>query len=155
LPHFALIDAAREEMIYPLIQQEAVFQSLFGGKLAPELVPVAPYIVRLDPGTRFTQAFQQRGWVNKWGITCHAAAKLPDVRRQLRRNIEAILPDGTVTLFRFYDPRVFVPFITGSSAEELGPWFGPIDAYWAPHPTSGATMQYMLQDGALTAHQIC
>lgn len=143
MPHYALIDAARDPQILTLLRQEAEYRCLFGGTLDPEVEKVAPYIVRLDPGSNFPKILQGYGWVNHWGITCHAPARIMDVRRQLRRNLEVRLPLGEVSLFRFYDPRVWVPFMLASSgAAELDPWFDPIDAYWAPHPKTGATMHF-------------
>ncbi|MEL6521429.1 MAG: DUF4123 domain-containing protein [Pseudomonadota bacterium] len=151
MPHFALVDAARDPMIYPMVRDEAQSQCLFGGKIDPVMNDVVPYIVRLDPGSRFRQALEGYGWANYWGITCYAPERMLNVRRELRKNLQARLPDGRAVLFRFYDPRVWVPFITSSSGEELDPWFDLIETYWAPHPKTGATMMFTREDGALVA----
>jgi hypothetical protein len=143
MPHYALIDAARDARILPLIQQEAHWKCLFGGEPKPEIAPKAPYIVRLDPGRPLTRIMQEHGWLNQWGITCHARADLHATRKALRLNLEAVLPpDGRVALFRFYDPRVFVPFIEATSGGDLDAWFDPIDAWWARNDKTGATMKY-------------
>ena len=151
MPHYALIDAARDPQSYPLLRDEAQVQSLFGGTIDPEMRDVVPYIVRLDPASPFRRAFEQQGWTDHWGITCYAPAKLVNVRRELRKNIQVRLPDSRVVLFRFYDPRVWVPFITSSSGDELNPWFDLIESYWAPHPKTGATMKFTREDGTLIA----
>ena len=151
MPHFALIDAARDPSIANLVRQEKAWQCMFGGNLDPAVEAVAPYIVRLDPGSNFTNILQTHGWTNAWGITCHAAAKMVDVRRKLRQNLEVVMPLGETGLFRFYDPRVFVPFISASAPHELEPWFDPIDAYWAPHPKTGATMVFTIENGHISA----
>ncbi|MBM7066854.1 DUF4123 domain-containing protein [Actibacterium sp. 188UL27-1] len=151
MPHFALIDAARDPKIYPMLQGEKQVQSLFGGRIDPHMQDVVPYILRLDPASPFRRALEEYGWVNHWGITCYAPAKMVNVRRELRKNMQARLPDSQVALFRFYDPRVWVPFITSSSGAELNPWFDLIESYWAPHPKTGATMKFTCEDGALIA----
>ena len=142
MPHFALIDTARDSRLLPMIQQEAQWRCMFGGEVAPEVMAVAPFIVRLDPGRPFTKALQTQGWTDHWGITCHAAASLIDTRRMLRRNLEAMTPSGQNLLFRFYDPRVFVPFIEVATPADLDPWFDPVDMYWARNAKTGATMKY-------------
>lgn len=151
MPHFALIDAARDDSILPLIQQEKSYRCLFGGDLEPEVEKVAPYIVQLDRNSQFPNVLQTHGWVNNWGITCHASAPLMTVRRKLRQSLEAVLPTGEVALFRFYDPRVWVPFIMASKGSELDPWFDPIDSYWARHPKSGATLHFSRNGDAVNA----
>ena len=143
MPHYALIDAARDPRILPMIQQEERWRCLFAADVRPEIAPKAPYIVRLDPGRAFTDTFRQYGWLNHWGITCHAPADLYHTRKALRPNLEAMLPGtGETVLFRFYDPRVFVPFMEASGPGDLDAWFDPVDAWWARHPRTGATMKY-------------
>ena len=141
MPHFALIDAARDDAIYNLLSREPGAESLFAGTLDPELARAAPYIVELRPESPFRDALQSYGWPRAWGITCHSTAERAATRRTLRRNMQAMLPSGRVGLFRFYDPRVWLPFISASQGAELDPWFDPITDYWAPHPRSGATLQ--------------
>lgn len=143
MPHYALVDAARDKRILPMIKGEERWKCLLGGTPQDDVAERAPYIVRLDPGRQFTKIMQQYGWANAWGITCHAPADLHTTRKALRLNLEAVLPpDGRIALFRFYDPRVFVPFIEATGPGELDPWFDPMDAYWAPNPKTGATMKY-------------
>ena len=70
------------------------------------------------------------------------------VRRQVRRPLQALLPDGQVALFRFYDPRVFAPFLEAASGEGLDPWFGPVTDWWAP-VEGGGTRRYRREGAAL------
>ena len=66
------------------------------------------------------------------------------VRKQVRRSLQAMLPDGQVALFRFYDPRVFVPFLDAATGADLDPWFGPVTDWWAPvaGANGGTTRRY-------------
>lgn len=154
MPHFALIDAARDPMILPLLEQEAQWACLFGGNVPAEVRPKAPYILRLDPGSPFRKTLEGTGWAKHWGITCHAPERLLNVRRELRKNMQARLPAGEVVLFRFYDPRVFVPFLQATEGEALDPWFGLIDTWWAPHPRTGATMKFTRDGEALAVETV-
>ena len=155
MPHYALIDAARDPRILPMLKQEARWRCMFAADVRPEIAPKAPYIVRLDPGSPFTNTFRQYGWINAWGVTCHAPADLHATRKALRPNLEAMMPgSGKTVLFRFYDPRVFVPFIEACTPGDLGPWFDPVDAWWAPHPRSGATMKYTLGPEGLVVETV-
>ncbi|MBT0956404.1 DUF4123 domain-containing protein [Alphaproteobacteria bacterium KMM 3653] len=155
MPRYALIDAARDPRLYALIQTEPDAACLFGGVIDPVLAPAAPYILPIRPQTRFKQAFQAHGWLALWGISCFADAPLMEVRRQLRKSLQAILPDGRVGLFRFYDPRVFVPMMQAASDADIAPWFGPITDYWSPHPETGATLRFLRSgDGTLRTQEM-
>lgn len=140
MPHYALIDCAADPALYPMILREAAYKCLFSGAIDPDLISVTPHIVLLEDGSPLHQALLGQGWAQNWGIVCAAQASLFDVRRALRGNLQAMLPDGKVVLFRFYDPRVFKPFIEACAPAELGAWFDPISDYWVP--SEGGTLWY-------------
>ena len=155
MPHYALLDAARDPRLPDLIRGEAAWRSMFGASVDARVQEKGPFIVRLDPGRPLTRILQQHGWVNHWGITCHARADLHATRRALRPNLEAVLPpDGRIVLFRYYDPRVFVPFIEATEGEGLDPWFDPVDAWWARNEKTGATMKYTRGPQGLVAETV-
>ncbi|QDC10746.1 DUF4123 domain-containing protein [Oceanicola sp. D3] len=146
MPRYALIDAARSPNIWPLVQSEPEARSLFGGKIAPALAAAAPWIVPIRPGTAFKQAFQTEGWGDFWGIACFSPAPLREVRHSLRKCQQVMLPTGQPVLFRYYDPRVFVPMMRMADEGDIGPWFARVTDFWAPDPDSGATIRF-LRDG--------
>jgi len=149
MPVYALIDCAMDPALYPLIRAEPQQQSLFSGTLSPELIGATPHILRLERDGPFLRALQGGGWAAGWGMICAAGAPLAEVRRQVRRPLQAMLPDGQVALFRFYDPRVFVPFIEATSGAGLDPWFGPVTDWWAPVAgRSGTTTRRYRREGA-------
>jgi hypothetical protein len=59
------------------------------------------------------------------------------------------LPDGTVAQFRFYDPRVFVPYMLSCTPEELAPWFGGVSAFLAENRETGGYHEFALDGGRL------
>lgn len=150
MPLYGLIDCAADERIFPVLARERIQRSLFGGPIDEELLPATPHIVQLDEGSPFRQAFQSDGWTANWGIICQSEMKLMDVRRKLRRNLQAMLPDGTVCLFRFYDPRVWRSYIPVAEGEDLASWFDGIDCYWAPGTLGKGMLSYRLDGGVLS-----
>jgi len=111
MPLYGIIDAAHDPRIHLAIKAEEQWKSLFGGPIDPDLLPFTPHIVRLDDHGQFKGIFQRHGWDLNWGLVCWSSVSLMDVRRVLRRNLQAMLPDGRAVLFRFYDPRVWRPYI--------------------------------------------
>jgi len=58
------------------------------------------------------------------------------------------LPDGTVALFRFYDPRVFNSYVAACTAEERSPWFKDVSRYLV-QADDGVRHTYQLHEGQL------
>ena len=140
MPHYALIDCAADPALYPMILREVAYKCLFAGAVDPDLISASPHIVQLESGSVLHRELMGQGWARNWGIVCASEASLWDVRRQLRGNLQVMLPDGQVVLFRFYDPRVFVPYIEACEAKDLGSWFGQISDYWVP--SEGGTLRF-------------
>ena len=134
MPHYALIDCAVDPALFPMVAKEAQYKCLFAGALDPALIAAAPYIVRLDQGSALHKALLGPGWSAHWGMIVASPADLMTVRKALRENLQVMLPDHKVVLFRFYDPRVFVPYIEACADAELDPWFDPVTDYWAAGP---------------------
>ncbi len=68
---YGLLDAARNEGIYPQLREHApAALSLFQGSRARELALVAPYLVHLTPKELFTDWFLQNGWGYMWVFLC-------------------------------------------------------------------------------------
>mgnify|MGYP005852756099 CR=1 FL=1 len=135
--HFAVVDAARDPAITTLLATAPETACLFSGPLPPVLAAAAPWLVSLEAPSAFRDRFEGAGWQRGWGIVCAADATTAAVRKQLRQFLLASLPDGTAVLFRFYDPRVFVPFMEAAEPPALDAWFGPVTDYWSPAPDGG------------------
>src|ERR1700761_1332141 len=68
---YAILDAARDERIYPGLHQLADTEeivSLYQGPTASELASVAPYLVCLGTSDRVFDWIWQEGWGESWGI---------------------------------------------------------------------------------------
>lgn len=148
MPLYALIDCAQHPGLYPSIAAEPVQQCLLSGTVDPVLIAQAPHILRLDEGSAFAAAFRAEGWHRNWGIVCASPTKLLDLRRALRSFLQRRMPDGRPGLFRFYDPRVFVPHLDACRPEERRVWFGPATDFWAPF--QGETVHYALGTQGVT-----
>ena len=104
---YGIVDAAQDPVLHELVRTCPERACLFAGPLKPPLDMVAPYLVRLDADAGLTQAWHREGWGRNWGILCISDSPLEALRRHFRRFLQAMLPDGDIVLFRFYDPRVF------------------------------------------------
>ena len=149
MPLYALIDCAQDDRLYPLLEQEAEAMCLFGGPPDPVLWPVAPHLVRLEEGAALQALMRGEGWHANWGLVCWADCDLKTLRRKLRPMMQAMLPDGRVVLFRFYDPRVWCPYLPTCTGADLACWFDGVSYWWAPDPETGNTLRFSCPGGAL------
>lgn len=101
--------------------------SLYRGGPEESYWDIAPYLVNLD-----RVVFD---WLRLhashagWGVFLASKADLSTLRQHLRHFLRVQEPQGTVWTFRFYDPRVLVPFLSVCSEPELSTFFGPVSAY--------------------------
>lgn len=126
---YGIVDGARDHRLHALATATSEHACLFAGKLEPSLERAAPFLVRLDSGSRLLAAWRSEGWGNAWGILCISSASLGELRRHFRRFLQARLPDGRTVLFRFYDPRVFRAHLPACSTETLAAWFACVDEF--------------------------
>jgi hypothetical protein len=125
------------------------FECLYAGEIKPDLAEVAPYLVRLQPDSEFTQWVLGQGWGNHWGIFAISAAGLREMRHHFRRFLTVHDPSGKPLLFRYYDPRVLRTYLPTCNAEELGVLFGPLTCYLLEGETPEVLLRFELASGAL------
>lgn len=128
---FALVDGAQDPGLYPLVQRCADHACLFSGTIAPSMAPACPYLVRLDEREPLLPTWREHGAGRNWGMLVESDLPLEALRRHLRHFTTAKLPDGQVVLFRFYDPRVFVSYLTSAPAEQAASWFEGVRQFMA------------------------
>jgi hypothetical protein len=127
---FAILDAARDDAVYPaILAADCDWCCLYRGDAAVTMAEVAPYLVALDPASRFTPWLLEQGWGKAWGVFLTATVKMEALRAHFRRFIMAQLPDGRSVYFRFYDPRVLRVYLPTCTDEERKAIFGPVERY--------------------------
>ncbi len=145
---YAVIDGAQDEKLLGLIERCATRTCLFAGDMSRTLAAAAPWLVRIDPGEPLLPIWGEHGVGRNWGIQCESPLAIDALRKLLRRFLQAKLPDGTVALFRFYDPRVFATYIAAATPEERTPWFTDVGRYVVEKP-DGGEHDFRLRDGRL------
>ncbi len=147
---FALVDAAREPHVYPLIRRSKLdHRCLFLGKVHPRLARAAPYLIHLGQRSPFTRELLAAGWGRSWGIFVRSAVILQDLRRHFRRFLQVRDEEGRKLFFRFYDPRVLRVYLPTCNRGELEYVFGPVDAYLLEDAEGRRLLRYSLERGRL------
>ncbi|MDD5763425.1 MAG: DUF4123 domain-containing protein [bacterium] len=127
---YALLDAARDESIYPKIVDSGVESTcLYRGEKARTLAWVAPYLVELHPEDPFTEWLLENGWGKCWGVFVGSAATLSELKRHFRAFLMVYDEGNNPLYFRYYDPRVLRVYLPTCNAEELAIVFGPVNSY--------------------------
>jgi hypothetical protein len=144
---YAVIDTARDERLYPLVMQASDRACLFGGEVAEPLNRAAPYLVDLKPQEPLFRAWRDEGYGQSWGIMLRSQLPLGALRLHLKHFLVARLPDGMVAQFRFYDPRVFGPYLSSCTADELASWFGGVSVFLVERLEGGGFHEFSF-DGA-------
>jgi hypothetical protein len=134
---YAVLDGARNDRIYSTIVSSDVrhrcllagHELLYWGNLPDVLASAAPHIIRLPLGEPVARWLMEEGWGDNWGIYFLSAAKLDELLRHFRRFVMAQDESGRRFYFRFYDPRVFRPYIPTCKPNELEMIFGPIERF--------------------------
>ncbi|MFY7874650.1 MAG: DUF4123 domain-containing protein [Pirellula sp.] len=131
---FALLDACDEPLIpaklVSLSREDSA--SLYKGAAEHDFCCVAPYLARVNKSLI--------DWIDEnisgtpWGyfFTVPNNATLSGIRTHFRRFLEVKDPSGVKLYFRFYDPRVLLPFLRGCTPVERSVFFGPIEEFYLP-----------------------
>ena len=147
---YAILDGASvEELLDRLHRYEPEFICLYRGELEPDLVHVAPYLVRLKRQSAFTDWILETGWGNHWGIFAVAPSGLTVMRQHFRRFLTVHDSQGSPMLFRYYDPRVLRSYLPTCNPQELGEMFGPVLHYVLEGETPSELLRFQFAAGAL------
>jgi hypothetical protein len=130
---YAVVDGANcpdlLDKLYDPDSPPAEFACLYSGDLGPDMAEVAPYLVKLDPSSPFTDWLVREGWGHAWCIYLACPFDLRTVRRHLRTFLMVYDPDGKPMYFRYYDPRVLRVYLPTCNAEETKLVFGPLRSF--------------------------
>jgi hypothetical protein len=121
---FAVLDAAKDDRVLELLPRSGEdFESLYDGVRGEALAEVAPYLVRLPPGSPLLERLVLEGWGDAWGIYLTWPGPMKELRRHLRRFLMVIDDETTQRMyFRYYDPRALRkiwPVFSRMQADEM------------------------------------
>jgi hypothetical protein len=149
-PVFALLDgASAPNLVKNLYQHEPEYCCLYRGELEPDMATVAPYLVRLEAESQFTELVLGEGWGAHWGSFVVSPANLRSLRDHFRAFHTVELPDQRTVLFRYYDPRVLRNFLPVCNAAELATFYGPVQKYIVEGETPESGIKFSLAGAAL------
>jgi hypothetical protein len=128
---FAILDGASvpDLLDHLYARRRPEFICLYRGDLEPDMAEVAPYLVRLEPKSPFTEWLLQEGWGWHWGIFARARADIKTMRRHLRGFLMVQGPLEHQLYFRYYDPRVLPLFLPTCDTSQLKRVFGPVACF--------------------------
>ncbi len=130
---YALLDAARSPRVLELLTDSVdEHRSLFEGLGGVSLWRVAPYLVKLEPGSSgLFERLLAEGWGRSWGIYVVSGAGFGELRRRFRRHLRVEDPDRRPMYFRLYDPRVLRRFLPMCSERQVEELFADVSTYVA------------------------
>jgi hypothetical protein len=180
---FAILDGASVgDLLSPLYEHQPEFECLYPGEVQPDIAEVAPYLVRLAPGSPFTAWVIAEGWGNHWGVFAlfvdrrraerrkqvvqnvterrrkdrrerEAPPEMSDMKRHFRRLLVVHDSMGKPLYFRYYDPRVLRVYLPTCNSTELTTLFGPFAYFLLEGGDTTTALQFALHDGGLTQSQ--
>jgi hypothetical protein len=151
---WAILDAARDERIYPALKfSKLEYISLYAGRLPDALLRAAPYIIELAPGYSFTRPLLEMGWGNSWGVFL----RIEDARN-LRHHLRGLLrvqdESGRMLVFRYYDPRVLRAYLPTCTTDELATVFGPISSFVVEDAGGEGLIEFDFDGKRLRVHRV-
>jgi hypothetical protein len=152
---WAILDCARDERICYAVEQAGLDQCcLFTDRIPQEFKLVAPHLVKLDPGHRFTRRVLDEGWNAHWGVFLQAKMDLNKLRLHLKQFLRVRDEQGHRLYFRFYDPRVLRVYLPTCTPEELQVFYGPITRFIMAGEDPSSLMEFSLQETKLKERHI-
>lgn len=122
---------------------------LYRGELSDEMIHVAPYMVLLERDSDFCNWLFSECWGKHWGVFAQSPLSPGGMRRHLRSILTVDDDAGNPMLFRYYDPRVIVPFLVTCSIDELNLIFGEIKYFFAESFDKSEICRMHVANGAL------
>jgi hypothetical protein len=146
----AVLDAARDERIFPAVEASMLDKScLYAGRLPMAVQEVAPYLVVLEREDKLTEFLLEEGWGQSWGIYLRTEIPLPTLRRHFRGLLKVKDQQGRHLIFRWYDPRVLRVFLPTCLPDELRTVFGPVENFYMEGQDPSTLLEYRSESGML------
>lgn len=130
------------------------FVCLYRGDLKPDIAEVAPYLVKLNAKSSFTDWILTEAWGNHWGIFAISPADMTAMRKHFRTFLFVKNPEGKQVYFRYYDPRVLRIYLPACNAREVEFVFGPATSYLLEGDNQAILQRYTRDHGSLDIEKI-
>lgn len=149
---YAVLDGATVRQLPDMLEEEdaehASLQAVDSND--PIELTRAAYLTRVERFSRLGDWLASEGWGRSWGIfaMCRAGTDFDDVLRHFRELMQVRLPDGRIVFFRFYDPRVWRPFLPTCDATQLKQLFAEPVLYGCESEDGGAVLIDSVKNGA-------
>jgi len=155
LQRYAILDAARNDKIYPkLLETNVPAVCLFRGDKARELAHVAPYLVELDPQGTFTRWLLETGWGKSWGIFAVSSDRLDQLKHHFRSLLTVYDEEGNSLFFRYYDPRVLRVYLPTCNAGEIKTVFGPVGSFVLEDADPSFFLRFLSDNGNVRVEKV-
>ena len=147
---YAVLDGASvPHLPNHLHEMGARHSCLYRGELSDEMTHVALYMILLERDSVFCNWLFAECWGKHWGIFAQSPLSPGRMRRQLRTILTVDDDLGNPMLFRYYDPRVLVPFLVTCTIDELNFIFGQIKYFFAESFDKSEICRMHIANGAL------
>ncbi len=123
---YGIVDAAIDDGLYDVLQAEpesSEVTCLYDGAPAIRYARYAPYLLKLHDGSPLFERWLDEGWMAHWGIFLSSRAAPADLKRHLKKFLQATDPHKRTVWVRFYDPRVLPHWLQGLHPGHLADWF--------------------------------
>ncbi len=151
---YAILDAARDEQVYRLIQSSRLpWVCLYSGNLPISLAKAAPYLLKLEKKHSTTNTILDRGWGQSWGVFLRSAAELNQLRKHFHSFLMVEDEGGRRLVFRYYDPRVFRVYLPTCRPNELQTVFGPVKQFFVEAEEPTCLLEFRLNQERLITEQ--
>lgn len=106
------------------------YDCLLPGALSPAQREAAPYMVRLQAESPFTDwlLFEAAAGLGDWGVLVTSEAPRLQVRTQLRELMQVRLPDGSEIDLAWMDPEILLALLPMLDAAQWQRFMGPVQA---------------------------
>lgn len=124
---YGIVDTAIDDRLYDILQAEPDLSEvtcLYDGAPAIRYARYAPYLLKLHDGSPLLQRWLHEGWTQHWGIFLSSEARSKELKRHLKKFMQATDHQNRAVRVRFYDPRVLPNWLQGLHPGHLADWFG-------------------------------
>ena len=124
---YGIVDTAIDDRLYDILQAEPDLSEvacLYDGAPAIRYARYAPYLLKLHDGSPLLQRWLHEGWTQHWGIFLSSEARSKELKRHLKKFMQATDHQNRAVWVRFYDPRVLPNWLQGLHPGHLADWLG-------------------------------